>query len=419
MPEVRSLDRRKRGLEPNPGSAAWRTRSRSMRVIFTFSGGQGHLDPLVPFARAATAAGHTVAFAGRPWMVPKVEALGFVCFPGGTDDGLEPVTRPLVPIDMEREARDLVIGFGQLVARSRAPELLSTFVSWRPDVVVWEETDPAAAIIAERLGLPHAAVPVLAFGMMAAPFAEGYNPVREEYGLKPDPSGEMLSRYLVLSPFPKTLRDPRNPAPPTAHGIRIVDVDRTFRAVGSMPNWTAAIEGAPSIYFTLGTVFNHESGDLFSRVLAGLRELPINLLVTVGREIDPATLGLQPAHVRIERFVSQAEILPHVDLVVSHGGSGSVLGALAHGRPMVVLPIGADQPLNAERICALRVGRSLDAIKATPDDVREAASSVLADATYRESAGRLADEIAALSSPDVAVGLLERLARERRPIVTA
>lgn len=390
-----------------------------MRVIFTFAGGQGHLDPLVPIARAVTAAGHTVAFAGRPWMVPKVEARGFVCFPGGTDAGLEPVTRPLAPVNMEREARDLVMGFGRRVARSRAPDLLSTFVTWRPDVVVWEETDPAAGIIAERLGLPHATVPVLAFGMMAAPFAEGYNVVREGYGLRPDPSGEMLSRYLVLSPFPRTLRDPRNPSPPTAHGIRIVDVDRTSRAAGSTPDWTAAIEGVPSVYFTLGTVFNHESGDLFSRALAGLRELPINLLVTVGREIDPAALGLQPAHVRIERFVPQAEILPHVDLVVSHGGSGSVLGALAHGRPMVVLPMGADQPLNAERITALGAGRSLDAIQATPDEIREAASSVLANATYCESAGRLADEIAALSSIDVAVDLLERLARERRPIVVA
>lgn len=383
-----------------------------MRVIFTFSGGQGHLDPLVPIARAASAAGHTVAFAGRPWMVPKVEALGFECFPGGQDDGLEPVTRPLAPIDMEREARDLVIGFGRLVARSRAPDLLSTFERWRPDLVVWEETDPAAGIIAEHLSLPHATVPVLAFGMMAASFAEGYNPVRREYGLELDPSGEMMSRYLVLSPFPDSLRDPRNPAPPTAHGIRIVDVDRPSGAVDPMPDWATAIEGAPSVYFTLGTVFNHESGDLFRRVLAGLRELPINLLVTVGREIDPATLGLQPANVRIERFVAQAEILPHADLVISHGGSGSVLGALAHGRPMVVLPIGADQPLNAERISALGVGRSLNAVRATPDDVRAAASSVLADATYREAAGRVAEEIAALASLEVAVGLLERLARE-------
>jgi UDP:flavonoid glycosyltransferase YjiC (YdhE family) len=65
-----------------------------------------------------------------------------------------------------------------------------------------------------------------------------------------------------------------------------------------MPDWTTAIEGAPSIYFTLGTVFNHESGDLFARVLAGLRELPVNLLVTVGREIDPASATGTPRRPR-------------------------------------------------------------------------------------------------------------------------
>jgi UDP:flavonoid glycosyltransferase YjiC (YdhE family) len=387
-----------------------------MRVIFTFAGGQGHLDPLVPIARAASAAGHVVAFAGRPWMISAVEALGFACYPAGIDEGLAPVTRPLVPIDMESEARTLVMGFGQHVALERAPDLLATFEQWRPDVVVWEETDPAAGIIAERLGIPHATVPVLAFGLPAAPFAEGYNPVRAKYGLEPDPAGAMLSRDLVLSPFPRSLRDPRSPAPSTMHEIRIVDVDS---APNPPPDWATAIEGAPSIYFTLGTVFNHESGDLFQRVVAGLSELSANVLVTVGREIDPALFGPTPANVRIERFVAQSQVLPYVDLVISHGGSGSVLGALAHGRPMVVLPIGADQPLNAERVVALGVGRVLSAIEATPRDVREAATSVLEDAGCGEAAGRVAAEIAVLASPDVAVGLLERLCRDRGSVATS
>jgi MGT family glycosyltransferase len=166
------------------------------------------------------------------------------------------------------------------------------------------------------------------------------------------------------------------------------------------------------VYFTLGTVFNHESGDLFHRALAGLRDLPINLLVTVGREIDPASLGAQPRHVRVERFVPQADVLPHVDLVVSHAGSGSVLGALAFGRPMVLAPMGADQPLNAERCAALGVGRVLDAVRATPADVRDAVGAVLEDPSCRAAASRLRDEIAALPAPEVAVGLLERLAME-------
>ena len=65
------------------------------------------------------------------------------------------------------------------------------------------------------------------------------------------------------------------------------------------------------MYFTLGTVFNVESGDLFERVLAGLRELPINVIATVGREIDPAEFGPQPANIQIAQYISQSVVLPH------------------------------------------------------------------------------------------------------------
>jgi UDP:flavonoid glycosyltransferase YjiC (YdhE family) len=100
------------------------------------------------------------------------------------------------------------------------------------------------------------------------------------------------------------------------------------------------------VYFMLGTIFNLESGDLFERVLAGLRELPMDVVVTVGRELDPQVLGPQPPNVRARRYIPESLLLPHCGLCVSHGGSGSVLGAITHGVPMVLLPIGGDQPLN-------------------------------------------------------------------------
>ena len=115
--------------------------------------------------------------------------------------------------------------------------------------------------------------------------------------------------------------------------------------------------------------------DTAGRVLAGLRDLPAQVVVTVGRDIDPAELGPQPAHVRVERYVPQADVLPRASLVVSHGGSGSVLAALAHGVPLVLLPMGADQPYNAARCETLGVARSLDVIDATPGDVRDAAAA--------------------------------------------
>jgi UDP:flavonoid glycosyltransferase YjiC (YdhE family) len=388
-----------------------------MRVLFTCSGGSGHLEPLVPLATAARGAGHTVAIAPRPWMVPRAQEFGFEAHPAGSDEGLAPVTRPLLEVDMEREFRDLRDGFGRRLSRSRAADLQPICEAWRPDVVVWEETDFGAAVVAEKLGLPHASVLVTAAGSFVRPdvMAEALDEVRAEYGLAPDPEAAMLSRHLVLSPFPPSFRDPRYPPAPSTRGIRTWNVRPDPGSAGSPapPDWTARLTGAPAVYFTLGTVFNHESGDLFERVLAGVRELPINLLVTVGHEIDPATLGRQPDHVAIERFVPQAEVLPHVDLIVSHGGSGSILGALAHGLPMVLLPMGADQPLNADRAAAVGVARVLDVIRSTPADVRDAAAAVLADGRYRAAAGQLRDEVAALPDPSVAVGLLERLVTGR------
>lgn len=373
------------------------------RLLFTFAGGSGHLEPLVPIARAAEAAGHTVAFSGRPWMTPMVEALGFRAFAAGSDLGLAPKRLPLAPVDVERDMRAVGPGFGRRVARGRASDLLPLCSDWRPDVLVCEELDFGAMLIAERLALRFATVLVIASGSFVRPelVAPALDEVRAEHGLPPDPALARPSQYLVLSPFPASFRDPAFPLPVTAHALRLL-APRVARQ--AQP---------PTVYFTLGTIYNVESGDLFQRVLAGLRDLPIQVIVTVGRDIDPAELGPQPAHVRIERYVPQSEVLPHCDGVVSHGGSGSVTNALAHGLPMVLIPLGADQPLNAARCETLGVARVLDALTATPQQVREAVSRVLDDSAYGRAAERIRDEIAALSGPEHAIMLLERLAAER------
>ena len=160
------------------------------------------------------------------------------------------------------------------------------------------------------------------------------------------------------------------------------------------------------MYFTLGTV--RTATDLYNRVLAGLRDLPVNVVLTVGDRFDPAEIEPQPDHIRIERFVPQEELLPGCDLVVSHGGSGSVLGALAHGLPLVLAPMSADQPYNARRCVELGTARVLDPVLATPDDVRKTVSDVLADQAYRHAAERIQAEYSMLPGPDEAVTLIEQ-----------
>jgi UDP:flavonoid glycosyltransferase YjiC (YdhE family) len=377
-----------------------------MRILFTFAGGQGHFRPLVPLARAALTAGHEVAFGGQPALLPAIGQAGFQGFDtGGVTFGDTARRSPLVATDMVREYAVVRDTYAGRIARARAAGILACAGVWRPDLLVRDEMDFGAAVAAERLDLPCATLLVIATGGLVRPeyLAEALNRRRAEQGLAPDPDLAMLSRFLVLAPFPPSLRDPDCPLPDTAYGIR-----PAFEA-GAPPAWLADLPLGPIVYFTLGTVFNVESGDLFSRVLAGLAGLGATVIVTVGPQIDPQELGPQPSHVRVERFLDQGAVLPQCDLVVSHAGSGTIVGALAHGLPMLLLPMGADQPLNADRCAALGVARILDPLHATPAEIRDAASDLLGTPRYRAAASRLQQEIAALPAIETALPLLERL----------
>jgi UDP:flavonoid glycosyltransferase YjiC (YdhE family) len=387
-----------------------------MRMLFTVAGGNGHLEPLVPLARFAKARGHKVAFACRPLMVPRVAALGFAAFATGSDVGLTPERRPLITFDLAHELEVVGRSFARRIADERVRDMLPLCRTWQPDLLVCEELDFGAMLVAEQLRLPHATVLVIAAGSFVQPsiVAPPLNELRAAYGLPPDPDVAMPSRYLVLSPFPPTYRDPQSPVPATTHLFRPLTPDAS--ASSTVPAWLAPLPKLPTVYFTLGTVFNVESGDLFQRVLAGVATLPINVLVTVGHGIDPAELGPPAANVSIAQYIPQASVLPHCQLVVSHGGSGSVIGALAHGLPLVILPMGADQPLNAARCQALHVAQILDAVAATPAQIAATVATTLSDARYKQAAQAMQIVIAALPEPASAVALLERLAREKQPI---
>jgi MGT family glycosyltransferase len=170
------------------------------------------------------------------------------------------------------------------------------------------------------------------------------------------------------------------------------------------------------VFATLGTAVNTRT-EILSAFIEALRDERVNLVVTVGRDGDPDHFGPQPPHVRIERYIPVSMLFPRCDLVVSHGGSNTMLAALAHGIPQVMVPITADQPDNAERCAAAGVARTVPLADATAASIREAALVVLADPSYRRAAERMRDGMLALPGTDQVVALLERLAREKAPII--
>ncbi len=107
-----------------------------------------------------------------------------------------------------------------------------------------------------------------------------------------------------------------------------------------------------------------------------------------------------PANVVLAEFVPQASVLPHVDLLVSHSGSGTMLGGLCHAIPQVAVPRGTDQPDNAALLARAGAG-----VVVPPEDyaaatIRAAVAEVTGDPSYAENARRVQAEIEAMPDAD-------------------
>lgn len=393
-----------------------------MRVLFVCLPATGHLLPLLPLARAVRDAGHAVAFATARDFVHEIERRGFPAVPAGLERaGWVALSREAQAAALpqwsgeERIAAFVVHVFAGGIASRLIEDLPAALSTWPADLVVHEDTALGAALAAERQGLPHARVMILAAGPGHPGYSrldEAMDMLRSRYGLGPSSADGTLHRYLLLYPFPLSMLLPGQPIPPTLQAIRPAIPPPAAEEVA--PLWIDGLGrgGRPVVYATLGTLFNNPRNDaIFAAYLEALRDAPVDAVLTVGVDRDPAEFGPQPPHIRVVQYLSLATLLPHCDLVLSHGGSGTVVAALAWGLPQVVVPIFADQPENAARVAALGAGQVIGPRERTPEAIRAAVRAVLADPAYRRSAERIGDEIRALPGPQHAVTLLERLAQ--------
>jgi len=186
---------------------------------------------------------------------------------------------------------------------------------------------------------------------------------------------------------------------------------------GELPDWWPGREDQPLVYVTFGSVAGSfpQALPVYGVALQAVADLPVRVLLTVGRDLDPDALPDAPDNVRVERWVPQQDVLGHATAAVVHGGSGSTLGAIAAGVPLVVVPLFADQPQNARRVAEVGAGLAVepnrDDVPATVRPLREAIETVLAEGSYRERAGRLADELRAQPRVDDALPLFESSGR--------
>jgi hypothetical protein len=385
-----------------------------VRVLLTCSPAYGHFHPMGPLARALATAGHEVAFATAADFCERVERCGFRAFPAGLKmpERGEMLRRVIGDMMNTPPADRQKLGFPRVFAEHGAPAMLpdlrGVLRSYRPQLLVHDTSELAGPIAATEAGIPYVnhSYGHLLSEDVAALAAESIAPLWKEIGHAPPPLAG-LYRHLYLDICPPSLQFPGIAGVATRQALRPVAFDAEVGE--SLPAWVDAMPAAPTVYVTLGTVFN-EALPLLRIILGGLRGEPINVIVTVGKTGDPGALGPQPAHVHVERYLPQTLLFSRCDAVVSHGGSGTMLGALSAGLPVLSIPQGADQFRNAERCRTAGVGKALWPHEVSAQAVRHDVRALLDEPRFRESARRLRREIDAMPGPGHVVGVLERLA---------
>ena len=364
-----------------------------MRVLLSGVPAFGHLLPFAPLARAARAAGHDVALLTSGGMAAALAAdlPGVPVLPAGPmpDVLFAEVGRRTGVADAAADPQPAAVAefFAGVRVDLSADEAVAAARDWAPDLMVCEATDFVGPLVAATLGVPWH---LLALGPavppeFTAPMVALAGQRLADRGLTPTPPGS------YIDPVPAALQTPGSVFPARHLPVRAEAHQR--------PGWTppaAPARDRRRVLVTLGTVFS--DAGLLAGIVGSLATEDVDVVATLGVTglTAPSTPGVD-----YRPFAPLAELLD-VDVVLCAGGSGTVLGALSRGVPLVVLPQGADQPLNAARTEAAGVA----VVVHDPDEAGAATRRVLEDPSFATAARELAAEIAAMPTPADVVAVL-------------
>jgi UDP:flavonoid glycosyltransferase YjiC (YdhE family) len=387
-----------------------------MRFLFTTIPGSGHFHPLVPTARALRSRGHDVAFAASPMFAPAIEAAGFEAHPAGPA-WLEQLGDPVMQKILAGEFFVDLVRMGMVEGVIRAAKATGA------DAIVREGAELGGLVAGAILDLPVASAAAAANKIYWPMLRPGVARAAAEHGL----DGERVTaddfEVLRIDRTPATLETPDYEPPASEINVQ----PEPFDGGGELPERFDDLGDGPLVFVTLGTVFNGNV-QLFRLIADALADQPFEVVMALGHGIPREALGDVADNIHVGGYLPQARILTRASVVVNHGGYNTVSAALGAGLPLFLLPMGADQPYNAER--CITAGAALGVIQPqppgppqagpppfTPPDpgvIRDGVLRLLDEPAFRDAARVVALEIAAMPTADYAAKSLERAVLERQ-----
>jgi MGT family glycosyltransferase len=415
------------------------------RFLFLIVEGGGNVPVQISIARRLAARGHDVHVLADRAVEPEVANAGcrfhaFVHAPQhNMRDKQTDVIRDWEPTSPAAQIRRIGehVMFGPSAAYAR--DLLETIDGVCPDALAVDCLSFGAIIGAEKSGIPAALLvhfPFHASADGATPFGLGLRPAQGPMGrLRDCVLTTVLRRMFRFGLAPVNGARQELGLPPIRHVFdqfhvlprSLVLTSREYdfvpaglteraRYVGPQlddpawpEQWTPPWpddSSDPLVVVSLGSTYQRQE-KAFGAIVEALGTLRVRGFATLG-PIDPPASRV-PANVTIIRSAPHAAVLPLASAVVCHGGHGTVMKALAHGLPVVVMPFGRDQKDNGARVEVSGAGLSLSP-RSNPARVAGAVRRVLADPGFRQNAQRMASIITRDVSEDRAVAEMEALA---------
>lgn len=419
-----------------------------MKFLFTTFEGGGHVAPAVLMASLLKSRGHEVMFVSdeanravatdaglrfSPWRAAPNRQHG-----GQADDPLQDWRRHWPPAVVKAVCQAVMTG----PAARYAEDSLRLIRDFQPDLVVPNELLLGCILACEASHTPCALLTANLWSFPGRrglpPFGPGWAPARNRFERhRQDAGHDMVARWydaglgdlnrartgLGLAPLRHTLDQLAWARPQilgTSRAFDLLHPDDGFVYAGPLFDTIRPGQPGPlvdsrrhNILLSFSTTYQGQSA-LLARCLRALEPLDANVIVTTGPAVRPQDLP-KTANARITDHAPHDEIVPWCDLVVSHGGHGTILRPILHGVPVLCLTMGRDHPDNAVRLLAHGAGTRLSR-RSSRARIRAEARRMLADPRWQAGARRLGQAIKAVRDDErqAALRALEQAAQRRR-----
>jgi len=414
-----------------------------MKIGFVSMPLSGHLNPMTALARRLQSRGNEVVFFGVPDVEPFARAAGLDFVPYGEAEypigsihkvyssvaqlhGFEVVRHSCMDLnpDLTRVTFDyLAEKLAMTGVEALVIDTIHFFVELVPlsmsipYVHVWNVLHldfsgaTPACLFSRSLdtspeGLNRNAVDLHKMGAILGPIAEVARSYSEKVGLKIDwnDPAATVSKLAVITQTPKEFDFPGIPWPAQFHYAGPFQDDEGREPV--VFPWDQLTD-KPLIYASLGTLVNGRH-DVYKHILEAVQPLKdFQVVLSVGKNINPENLGPIPSNTLVVRSAPQIELLKRAALCITHAGLNTTLESLAQGVPMVAIPIGYDQPGIAARIAHHGTGEFIEVDELTTDRLRVLIERVLQDPSYHEQAHYFQKVISKTRGLEVAADIIE------------